>query len=331
MKIMDGKSKAGAMEKVQVLYLAGTMRSGSTILGRLLGALPEAFHVGEIDHLTRAFSGADIRCECRELVPECGFWQAAVTQAFGTRSFPNFAALRATRDEYRLRTLPRLLLPRTAAQSRRLGEYLAALGALYAAVRDVSGAGVIVDGSKDPLYLYLLSQVPGVDLHVVHLVRDSRAVAFSQQRVKKDPDFLSRPAQLQRFSPRQTAWQWNAVTALLDAARHPRPLLLRYEDFVLDPSAAIARIWELTGRPLPPLGFLRSPSITLAPGHSCAGNPDRFQSEVRIKPDTEWQTKMPPRDRAVVTALTFPLLLRHGYLPTPKSAPDPAIQPASVL
>lgn len=319
------------MEKVQVLYLAGTMRSGSTILGRLLGELPEAFHAGEIDHMTRAFSGVDIRCECRELAHECGFWQAAVTQAFGTLSSTEFAALRATRDEYRLRTLPRLLLPRTAAQTRRLGEYLAALDALYTAVRDVSGAQVIVDGSKDPLYLYLLSQVPGVDLHIVHLIRDSRAVAFSQQRVKKDPASFSHPAHLQRFSAWQTAWQWNAVSALLDAVRHPRPLLLRYEDFALDPAAAVARVWELTGRPLPPLDFLRSPVITLTPGHSSAGNPDRFQSEVRIKPDTEWQTKMPPVDRAVVTALTFPLLLRHGYLPAPVSAPDPAIQPASVL
>ena len=328
---MGRKSKGNVMEKVQVLYLAGTMRSGSTLLGRLLGALPGAFHAGEVDHITRAFSGTAIRCECRALAHECGFWQSAVTKAFGTLSSADFAALRATRDEYRLRTLPRLLLPRTAAQARRLGEYLAALGALYAAVRDVSGAGVIVDGSKDPLYLFLLSQVPGVDLQVVHLIRDSRAVAFSQRRVKRDPDFLSNPAQLQRFSPRQTAWQWNTVSALLNAARHPRPLVLRYEDFVLDPSAAVAWVWELTGRPLPPLDFLRLPSITLAPGHSAAGNPDRFQSEVRIKPDTEWQTKMPPLDRAVVTALTFPLLLRYGYLPAPKSTPDPAIQPASVL
>ena len=319
------------MEKVQVLYLAGTMRSGSTILGRLLGELPEAFHVGEIDHITRAFSGTDIRCECRALAHECGFWQAVAEQAFGTLSPADFAALRATRDEYRLRTLPRLLLPRTAAQTRRLSEYLAALGALYTAVRDISGAGVIVDGSKDPMYLYLLSQVPGVDLHIVHLIRDSRAVAFSQQRVKKDPDSLSHSVQLQRFPPWQTAWQWNAVTALLDSVRQPRPLLLRYEDFIADPAAAVARVWELTGRPLPPLDFLRSPVVSLTPGHSSAGNPDRFRSEVRLKPDTEWQTKMPPVDCAVVTALTFPLLLRHGYLPASKSAPDPAIQPASVL
>ncbi len=315
------------MDKVQVLYIAGTMRSGSTILGRLLGALPGAVHVGEISHLTRTDACADIRCECRERVHECGFWQAVTAQAFGRLSAADTAALRATRAEYRLRTLPRLLLPRTAAQTRRLDEYLAALGALYTAVRDVSGASVIVDGSKDPLYLFLLSQVPGVDLQIVHLVRDSRAIAFSQQRVKKEPASLSNPAQLERFSPWQTAWQWNAVTLLMDGVRDPRPLRLRYEDFIADPAAAVARVWAQTGRLVPPLDFLRSPVVRLPPGHSASGNPDRFHSEVRLTLDLEWQTKMPPLDRAVVTALTFPLLLRHGYLP----APSLPIQSARVL
>ncbi len=319
------------MEKVQVVYLAGMMRSGSTILGRLLGELPGAVHVGEMDHLTRAFSHASIRCGCRETVSECGFWQAITEQAFGRLSAADIAALRETRAAYRLRTLPRLLLPRTAAQTRRLGELSAALGSLYAAVRETSGASVIVDGSKDPLYLYLLSQVPGINLHVVHLIRDSRAVAFSYRRFKKDPASFSNPGQLTRLPAWQTALQWSAVTMFLNAWRNPRPLLLRYEDFVTDPAGAVARVWELTGQPRLPLDFLSVPTVTLTPGHTVAGNPDRFQSDVRIKPDAEWQTQMPPLDRAVVTALTFPLLLRYGYLPAPVSAPNPSIQPTSVL
>ena len=319
------------MEKVKVLYLAGTMRSGSTILGRLLGELPEAVHVGELGQLTRIPAYEAMRCECRNSVADCSFWQAVLAQAFGAFDETDIAAFQVTRAEYRLRTLPRLLLPRSATQNRRLDTYLTALGALYTAVRDISGASVIVDGSKDPLYASLLSQVPVIDLQVVHLVRDSRAVAFSQQRIKKDPAVVPNPAQLARFPPWQTALQWNAVTSLLDTARHPRPLLLRYEDFVADPSAAVERVWAMTGRPLPPLEFLQAPALTLAQGHSAAGNPDRFQSEVRIKPDVEWRTKMRPADRAVVTALTLPPLLRHGYVSLPFVKPSPANQPACVL
>ena len=71
--------------------------------------------------------------------------------------------------------------------------------------------------------------------------------------------------------------------------------------------------------------------LHLPPGHTVAGNPDRFQSEVKIKTDIEWQTKMPRADRLLVTALTFPLLLHLGYLPAPFARPNSAIQPARVL
>ena len=300
-------------DKVRVLYIVGMMRSGSTLLGRLLGELPGAVHVGELGLFTAPNFSADAGCECRQPVAECGFWREVFHRAGGMESAGDLERLQQTKEQYRLRTLPRLLLPRTPEQKRGLGDYLDALGRLYAAVQEVSGARVIIDGSKDPLYGFLLSQVPSVDLQVVHLVRDSRAVAFSHQRVKKYLPDASNPGFLPRSAPWQTALAWNATTLLLSAARSPRPALLRYEDLVADPVEAIRRLWELTGEPLPPLDFLDAPALRLRQGHTVAGNPDRFQSEVKIKPDLEWQAKMRPFDRRLVTALTFPLLLHLGY------------------
>ncbi len=313
------------VDKVRVLYIAGMPRSGSTILGRLLGELPGAVHVGELGLFTTPGFQAVFGCECRQSVAECGFWQD-VFQHVGGFDALNAAALQETRGQYRLRTLPRLLLPKTPDQARRLQEYLTALGTLYTAVRDVSGAKIIVDGSKDPIYGYLLSRVPAVEVQAVHLVRDSRAVAFSHQRVKKYSPHRADSGYLPRSAPWQTALAWNATT-LLEGAAAPAPLLLRYEDFVADPVAAIRRLWERVGEPTPPLDFLSEPVLHLHQGHTVAGNPDRFQSEVKIKPDTEWQTKMPASDRRLVTALTWPLLLRFGYLKPPKTR----IQPSRVL
>ena len=212
-------------DKVRVLYIAGMMRSGSTLLGRLLGELPGAVHVGELGLFTTPNFPVVAGCECRRSVAECGFWQAVCDCAGGFDS-GELDALQATRGEYRLRTLPRLLLPKTPKQTRRLDDYLAALGRLYAAVQEVSGARVIVDGSKDPIHAFLLSRVPSVDLQVVHLVRDSRAVAFSHQRVKKYFPEASNPGCLPRSVPWQTALAWNATTLLLSAVRSPRPVLL---------------------------------------------------------------------------------------------------------
>ena len=316
-------------DKIQVIYIAGMMRSGSTILGRLLGELPGAVHVGELGLFPSPAFPTVCVCECRQPVASCEFWQAVFGRVGGFDAL-DLTSLEKTRNEYRLRTLPRRLLPQTAEQKRRLGAYLDTLGALYKAVRDVSGARIIIDGSKDPLYGFHLSQAPGLDVHLVHLVRDSRAVAFSHQRVKKYLPHSADPGNLPRSAPWQTALAWNATTLLLGLARRPRPLLLRYEDFVADPAAAVRRVWEPTGGPTPPLDFLQSPVLRLHQGHTVAGNPDRFQSEVKIKPDLEWQTKMPPADRRIVTALTAPLLLRHGYL-KPKRKSDPHLLPSGVL
>jgi len=35
---------------------------------------------------------------------------------------------------------------------------------------------------------------------------------------------------------------------------------------------------------------------------------------VELRTDTRWRTEMRPLDRAVVTALTWPLVARPGYL-----------------
>lgn len=315
-------------DKIQVIYIAGMMRSGSTILGRLLGELPGAVHVGELGLFTAPTFSANSTCECRQPTVSCEFWQAVFGRLGGLDAL-DLEALEQTRREYRLRTLPRRLLPKTADQKRRLSAYLDTLGALYGAVQGVSGARVIVDGSKDPLYGFLLGQIPALDVHPVHLVRDSRAVAFSHQRVKKYLPHSAAPGNLPRAASWQTALAWD-VTTLLCLARRPRPLLLRYEDFVADPAAAVRRLWEPTGEPEPPLDFLQSPVLHLSQGHTVAGNPDRFQSEIKIKPDLEWQTKMPPADRRLVTALTAPLLLRLGYLKrAPKAGPQ--LQPSGVL
>ena len=320
------------VDKVRVIYIAGMPRSGSTILGRLLGELPGAVHVGELGLFTGPKFLADAGCECRQSVAECGFWQAVFRRAGGLKEPRELEKLQQARSQYRLRMLPRLLLPRTPAQTRRLDDYLAALGRLYAAVQEVSGARVIVDGTKDAMYGFLLSRVPSIDLQMVHLVRDSRAVAFSHQRFKKYMPDASNLGYLPRSAPWQTALAWNSTTLLLNAARCPRPLRLRYEDFVADPAAAVLRLWERTGEPPPPLDFLEAPVLHLHQGHTVAGNPDRFQSDVKIKPDLEWQAKMPPLDRRLVTALTWPLLLRLGYFhPPPSPAAENCNQPARVL
>ena len=90
-------------------------------------------------------------------------------------------------------------------------------------------------------------------------------------------------------------------------------MLLRYEDLVRSPQAALTAVASFAGRPLAPgtLAFLDEQSASLGTHHTVAGNPMRMTAgRIGLALDEAWRTSMPFAQRAEVTALTWPLL-RH--------------------
>jgi hypothetical protein len=168
---------------------------------------------------------------------------------------------------------------------------------------------VLVDSSKDPLYGLMLTGAPGVRLHVVHLVRDSRAVAWSWQRTRVRPEIVDRAALMPRRKPWKTSLEWDlrnglAHTLGTHAASYRR---LTYESFVAAPDAAVAHIASSLGASAAPR------ALDAIENHTVGGNPMRFAGEVAVKPDTEWREAIAVNDRRLVTALTWPLLRGYGY------------------
>src|SRR5215204_7091410 len=126
------------------------------------------------------------------------------------------------------------LAARTSIRTRKMNTLLEesddVLEQLYRAIQRVSGAGVIVDSSKRLTYAVLLSLLPFADLRVVHLVRDSRAVAYSWGRTKESPAVVGGRL-MPRMSPAQASRAWsiqNYPYALLSGLAYLSRL--RYED-----------------------------------------------------------------------------------------------------
>jgi hypothetical protein len=186
------------------------------------------------------------------------------------------------------------------------------IAALYASVAAHTRGAVIVDSSKLPPYGVLVGGLPGVELKVLHVVRDPRAAAFSWRRRRS----LDGDAALMTRHPVWKAavlWSvWNAATIRLWGGG---PYLrVRYEDLVTDPVATMRRIAAFAGAPDARLPFTADGRVRLAPTHSVAGNPARHRTGgVAVTADDEWRHALPRRSHAVVTALTAPLLPRLGY------------------
>ncbi|HEV2474304.1 MAG TPA: hypothetical protein VGS41_16625, partial [Chthonomonadales bacterium] len=177
---------------MKILYIGGYSRSGSTLLLRLLGEQPGVVAVGELfDVWERSFSENQL-CGCGKGFRQCDFWTRVTVEAF--RCQPDevpAARFSLTRSRVQVyRRIPALWQRwlRSAAYQRELGDYAAVLEDLYVAVQKVSGSEIIVDSSKVPQYAWVLAEARGIELHMVHLVRDSRATAFSWQRHRIRPE-----------------------------------------------------------------------------------------------------------------------------------------------
>lgn len=304
--------------RAKVLYIAGSGRTGSTILDRILGQLDGFFSVGELCNLWDRGLLAHRKCGCGVPVDQCPVWRGILTTGFGRQldeaDASRVIALR--RGWLRVRHIPKVLATHWRRHEDHGDELLEVLGRLYGAVQEHTGCRVIVDSSKAPLYAELLARIPTIDLQVVHLVRDPRATAYSWLREKQLPDFGD-VRQMQRLPPLKSSglWTlWQTMSELLVGRPPDRYLRLRYEDFVRDPQAAVRRAAALVGEQPTALPFESADAVRLQPTHSVSGNPNRFQTgAVQLRPDSEWVHGLGSAHRALVTTVTWPLLLRYRY------------------
>lgn len=305
--------------RVPVLYIGGLGRSGSTLLERCVGQVPSVACVGEVVHLWERGLRDDERCGCGQAFSDCTFWQRVGKAAYGgwdKVDVDSVLALKSSVD--RLRHARRLLDPPTHGDwARDLRRYGDLLTRLYAGVLEVSGAEVVVDASKHASTALVLRTAPGIDLKVLHVVRDSPAVAYAW--TKRIPRPEAAPGEyMASWRPARTVAQWTAANVLLDrAARAGTPTkLVRYEDFVAEPRATLSGVLEFMGRDGSngALSFVDGRQITLTPSHTVAGNPMRFTNgPIEVASDDAWQSAFPGSKQRMVTALTRPLRGRYRY------------------
>jgi Sulfotransferase domain len=337
----------------RVVFIGGSGRSGSTLIERLLGELPQICNVGEVVHLWERGLLRGESCGCGVPLPACPFWVSVGEAAFGGWSnfdVEQFLAIKKSVD--RNRHIPRLAacaspaaLDRDARGQAAAGRrryrpaswhlptrldgvptraacYAATYARLYAAISKVSGCPVVVDSSKHASLAFCLRQSGDIDLRVLHIVRDSRAVAYSWAKQVRRPEATGSSGEyMPTLSPAGSALLWDVLNLGLGllAARGEQLRMLRYEDFLADPPRAMAALAAFACGPGDfadvIAGFLTSDRANLSATHTASGNPMRFATgSMALRADDEWRAALPAADRAIVSALTLPLLARYGYL-----------------
>lgn len=305
---------------MKILYIAGETRSGSTILGNILDQIDGFFFAGELLNIWRYALIEHRQCTCGKDPAECEIWKPILQKAFGyyDEQFPASMEQHRRQTNYN-RYLPYYLIPSLRRRFFNVHrEYLESLESLYQAIHTVTGCDVIVDSSKRPTYGKLLSSIPTLDVYVLHLVRDPRAVSYSWLRKKYQTDGREYREYMYQSNVYRSAILWNVrnLSAEMFWGRDPRRyLLMRYEDFINNPRSSILRVLNALGCNADTLPFVSDSTVTLSINHSIWGNPVRHHTgQVELKLDDEWRQRFDKKKKLIVDLLTIPWLYRYNYL-----------------
>jgi hypothetical protein len=304
---------------IDILFIGGVGRSGSTLLADMLGQLPKVENIGESQYIWERGIKANDLCGCGNPFRACDYWRTVGDRAFGgwdEVDVDGLLSLQAQVD--RNRFIPQLAAPSlTPRFEAKVARYVETLRALYTGVREVTGAETIVDASKHVSYAYVLRLAKGVETRVVQSIRDSRGVAYSWAKKVRRAEVTAGDSYMPQFKPGTTAALWLAADALLHVlAPLGVPVIdVLYEKLIADPQQELERIAEFAGLGPVDLSFVGEDWVELGPSHTVSGNNSRFVTgHVPLKLDSSWRAEMNPEERDLVTVITWLGLKRHGYI-----------------
>src|SRR5215210_9028857 len=325
---------------VKVLKITGLGRSGSTILDVVLGNHPKIESVGEVGNLMRNgwISRESLRgiapkrlrvplCTCGKRLdvlyvdaPDeaCPFWSRVRREWLERTGGEGIEGYPKLQDAFeRQRRWPRLLNEKRRP-SARFRTYAGLTLAFFESIRAVSGKSIIVDSSKAPVRTYAFGMIPGIELYVVHLVRDGRGVITSRRKTFKKDLQAGIMWDHKGHSMWETLVRWvalNLVSEWVCAQLGPkRTMRLRYEDFVADPKGALGRIGSLIGVDLAEVADAASSGKPMQARHNIGGNRMKKSGTITLRPDSEeWKTELSATERRLSWMLMGWLMRRYGY------------------
>lgn len=258
-------------------YIAGIGHSGSTLTDLLLGTQPTVASFGELKNLDDVRLGrlADGRCTCGAKLADCILWQ------------PVLAALQKMGHS-------------AAAVGLDHSDFDRANSLIFRELRRLSGCSILIDSSKSTKRLKRLIALPDDDIEVriIHVVRDGRAVAYSNTRKGRV------------FSDWMKRWKDSNREIEKIASSGTPCLRVRYEDLVANPNGTLHAIMEFLdaapnyGINLDWAGRLR---------HNIGGNRMRVGESSTIVADTEYLTALPDNDWADAWRIAGGMLEKYGY------------------
>jgi hypothetical protein len=259
---------------VQVIFIASLSHSGSTLLDLMLNAHPEVMSVGELKQLGRFARlekiGRRQRCTCGAAsVYDCEFWTrvGALTEAATGQTLRDLNV-----EDY--------------GHVESFGKDNATL---FEAIAAASGKDYIVDSSKHPARLVLLSQNPALDVFPIFLLRDPKGQICSAQK---------RPARLTKLIGSYV----RTNREIYNVVKHRPHAVVHYEQLVQRPEHTLMLLMQALRLSFEPRQLQWAAPVR----HNLGGNGMRRGSSSELKLDDRWRDRFNLLQQFAIDAGTLP-------------------------
>lgn len=303
---------------VDVIYLAGVSYCGSTLMSFVVNSHPQILSIGEMGPAD-TFEKEDYECSCGEKLRRCPFVLAVkdvmerrygvhfdtarwrLRHKYSDNRFLNSLMLGGLRSPL-LRSTRDAVRPFIPNFRARMNNFALRNEAFIRASLDVSGKQIFFDATKVYPRIPFLQGIKGINLKVLHLVRDPRGYVYSVRKKSENK------------SPQIASQDWVRENSNIERHLGNMPsnwwIRIRYEVFCTELKKTLELLMNFIG--LESFSFSGNYYETL---HHIIGNRMRLSSDPRksIVLDEYWKNALSSNDLRIISQIAGPLARKYGY------------------
>jgi len=253
---------------IKIIFIAGDGRSGSTLLDSILSNIEDSLSVGECHRFWVRYYENESLCACSDKIGDCTLWSAVdakLKEQFEWYDPSEFKEKVKEIQFYRnFKRIPSLL------SSEEWSRFSEVVRAFYIAISEISEKKVIIDSSKSISWAYMLQQLHGFDVRIIHLERKLTSVANSWKKTIQLPEYPNKAVYMPVKSNWVVAKSWLKTKSMAHKLKRKGAYyFLNYERFVENPQQSLEEIMIFTG------DQFDIDTLKGQPNHAIGGNPMR--------------------------------------------------------
>lgn len=277
--------------KINLIYLLGAGRSGTTLLATLLNNHEDIETLGEM-HQFIEYLDEDKNCSCGQKLRSCTIWN--LSPKLINSDIKSKRSYCEKKESHK--NIPALIFNKKADK-----RYISIQEHIFSALSKNRKSKWYLDSSKYIARYLLLKKSKKLNIKGIYLVRDPRGVICSFQKKVQTSK-----------RPLGTILYYNLINIFGElVSRNNRNILkIKYEDLIESPEQVLGEIYKHVFSSTK--NSVNLPEYSTMP-HIVGGNRIKTKKRIHLSNDTDWHRKIPRARQIMYYYLCFPFTYINKY------------------